>query len=92
MPSLFVKCEKCGEEFPSKIAVSTPQILQGLSLNGLDHTCPKCGTVGVFFTKDYFIPEGIEKVNRDAPSELSAAGAAQQEEAVKLSGYGVGAR
>jgi hypothetical protein len=92
MPSLFVKCEKCGEEFPSMIAVTSAQILQGLSINGLQHTCPKCGTVGQFFTKDYFIPGGIEKATPDAPAEMSAAGGAQAEESMKMSGYGVGAR
>jgi hypothetical protein len=90
MPSLFVKCRKCGEGFPSGIAIADESGLGGVTMNGLHHTCPKCSSVGEFFTADYFVPEGIKKVAAPPPDQASPATAARQEESARLAGYGVG--
>jgi hypothetical protein len=91
MPSLFVRCGECEAEFPSGITVTSEQVLQSVSMNGVHHTCPKCGAEGTFFTKDYYVPSGIEKLSEKAPEQTTASGAAAAEEALKMSGYGVGA-
>ena len=90
MPSLFVRCHSCSEEFPSGIAVSSEEALHGVAMNGLRHKCPKCGAEGQYFTGDYYVPKGIERIKEDAPDQVTPSKAAQQEEAVKMSGYGVG--
>ncbi|MCI4357237.1 MAG: hypothetical protein L3K18_08910 [Thermoplasmata archaeon] len=90
MPSLFVKCRQCHEEFPSGIALADEAGLSGVTMNGLHHTCPKCGAVGEFFTADYFVPKGIEKVVGQPPDKMTPAVAAGREETVRLAGYGVG--
>ncbi|HEV8050363.1 MAG TPA: hypothetical protein VGP88_07195 [Thermoplasmata archaeon] len=92
MPSLFARCGECETGFPSGIAVTSESALKEITMNGLHHRCPKCGADGTYFTKDYYVPSGIEKVASAPPDQTTPSGAAAQEESVKLSGYGVGAR
>ena len=91
MPSLFLKCRTCGKPVPSGLAVSEETALHAVQMNGMRHKCPNCGETGTYFTQDYFVPEGIETEAATPPDATTAAGAAQKEEMVKMSGYGVGA-
>lgn len=92
MPSLFLRCRKCGEPFPSGLAVNAESALKSVQMNGLRHKCPKCGEVATYFTQDYYVPAGID-VSSDRPPDASNVGEGQQrEERIKMSGYGVGAR
>ena len=90
MPTLFLKCRSCAKPFPSGIAVTEETALHAVQMNGMRHKCPNCGETGTYFTHDYFVPDGIEITTEDPPDSTTAAGAAQKEEMLKLSGYGVG--
>jgi len=50
---LYVKCKKCGFEFPSGIAMDK-ESFETSSLIGNNHSCPQCGTRGQYNKEDYF--------------------------------------
>lgn len=66
MPTLFVKCGKCSEEIPTPIAVAAAEFKGKLMIFGLSHRCPKCETVGQYFTRHYFAHSESELSNNDA--------------------------
>jgi hypothetical protein len=55
MPTLFVKCRKCGAEFPTPIGVTDPKFQGNLLISGLQHRCPSCHAESEYSTADYFI-------------------------------------
>ncbi|MFZ0830316.1 MAG: hypothetical protein WCB18_02455 [Thermoplasmata archaeon] len=57
MPSLFVTCHRCRFEFPTGIAITGP--IGTLSVFGLRHRCPRCGSEGAYYTQEYHFPDGF---------------------------------
>jgi hypothetical protein len=55
MPTLFLKCRKCGAEFPTPIALTEEGHRGSFMISGMSHTCPACGVVDEFYTADYFV-------------------------------------
>jgi hypothetical protein len=56
MPSLWVKCKNCGQEFASGIAVQD-EALGHVLMTDVIHACPKCGASGKYSTMDYHSPK-----------------------------------
>ncbi len=55
MPTLFVRCPRCGNRFPTPLAVASshePTLL----VTGLPLECPRCGAEARYFTKDLLSP------------------------------------
>ena len=93
MPTLLVRCQKCGEEFPTPIGV-TGTTLSGVLISGLTHRCPHCGAEGQYFTQDYHVPtETAERPETRANVAVTAPSdevrAENQVDMVKVAGYGV---
>jgi hypothetical protein len=63
VPTLFVKCRACGEEFPTPIGEpeSGPS---GVIISGLSLRCPRCNREDTYSTRDFHIPDV-----RDGPPE-----------------------
>ena len=53
MPALFVTCHRCHFEFPSGFALTGP--LGTLSVFGVRHRCPRCGTEAGYYTPEYHL-------------------------------------
>jgi hypothetical protein len=90
MPSLMLVCRNCHEEFPSGIGVSE-KALHGVTMAGLHHRCPHCGTVEHYYTNDYHAAQAPIDVIPTAQESEAAEAAQQREEANRMAGYGVGA-
>ena len=55
MPTLFLKCRKCGVEFPTPIGVTDAGLQGSIIISGLTHRCPNCGVEDQYYTTDYFV-------------------------------------
>lgn len=55
MPTLFVRCPSCHNEFPSRLAVADLR-RSGLVVSGLSLMCPSCNSQSQYYTKDLFVP------------------------------------
>jgi DNA-directed RNA polymerase subunit RPC12/RpoP len=93
MPTLFLKCRHCGEEFPSPIAV-TEAGLHDVMITGMTQACPHCGQADQYNTQDFHVPsELVDQVSPPtSPLKTDPAGVASaQTSAVagKLAGYSV---
>jgi len=71
MPSLFVTCHRCRFEFPSGIALTGP--LETLSVFGIRHRCPRCGSEAGYFTPEYHFPAHVQTPRGPAASTWYAA-------------------
>jgi hypothetical protein len=92
MPSLMLKCRRCHAEFPSGIGVNETA-LHGVTMAGLHHRCPRCGTEEEYYTNDYHLALTTSEPEHDSGAHDSEAPevAMRREEANKMSAYGVGA-
>jgi hypothetical protein len=93
MPTLFVKCRACGQEFPTPIGESEPGH-SGVIISGLSLRCPKCAAEDQYSTADFHVPVGSKSSPAEdgTPTEpdLASAHHAQQGAAQeKLAGAGV---
>ncbi|HEV2449164.1 MAG TPA: hypothetical protein VGU43_01995 [Thermoplasmata archaeon] len=91
MPSLMLSCRHCQGEFPSGIGVNE-EALHGVTMAGLHHRCPHCGTEEEYYTNDYHLALVSAHVEAHVPGEEHApAMAERREEANRMAGFGVGA-
>ena len=93
MPTLFLTCQSCHEEFPTPIGVTDPA-LTGVIISGMPHRCPACGVEGRYSTQDYHVPrETLKEVeheeNRAIEDRDHEVEAKQHVDTVRLAGYGV---
>jgi hypothetical protein len=63
MPTLFVRCDACHQEFPTPIGESKPGS-SGLIISGLKLRCPKCGQERAYDTPDFHVPNGSDPPSR----------------------------
>lgn len=93
MPTLFVKCRACGEEFPTPVAEPNTESA-GVMITGLRLRCPKCGHEDRYSTVDFHVPAGTQGppagggaiAQEDLTREHESKKEAAQE---KLAGFGV---
>jgi DNA-directed RNA polymerase subunit RPC12/RpoP len=93
MPTLFVKCRACGQEFPTPVAEPSTGAA-GVMISGLQLRCPKCGHPDQYSTADFHVAPGsggppsggggTAQENLTSEHEAKVEGAQE-----KLSGYGV---
>src|ERR1700691_4156072 len=93
MPTLCVKCRKCGTEFPTPIGEPKAGA-SGVIITNLQLRCTKCGTDDQYSTADFHVPaetSGPPAAGRSADDpDLANEHAAKQEAAQeKLAGFGV---
>lgn len=93
MPTLFLTCRSCGEEFPTPIGVTDPK-LTGVIISGMSHRCPGCGADDKFSTQDYHVPkETVQEVqaeaNRAIEDRAHEIEEKQRADTIRLAGYGV---
>lgn len=60
MPTLFVRCHRCGREFPSGIAPTDGE-LGRVELLGVLHRCPHCRDLSRYDTPEYYFPARAER-------------------------------
>lgn len=68
MPTLFVRCPSCHNEFASRLAVANLRS-SGLVVSGLSLRCPSCNSESQYYTKDLFVPAAPAE---SAPAESAA--------------------
>ena len=93
VPTLFVKCRKCGSEFATPIGEPKTGA-SGVIISGLQLRCPECGHDDQYSTADFHVPAdskgppsgGRGSAQEDRSTEHEAKQDAAQE---KLAGYGV---
>ncbi len=93
MPTLFVKCRSCGEEFPTPIGEAETGH-SGLIISGLMLRCPKCGHDDRYSTADFHLPVGdagspVEGKSTSEPNPTTDHEAVQEAAQEKLAGAGV---
>ena len=93
MPTLFVKCRSCGNEFPTPIGEPKTGS-SGVIITGLRLGCPKCGHEDTYSTADFHVPAETagapagsrDKAEEDLATEHKAKQSGAQE---KYAGLGV---
>ncbi|MCI4343217.1 MAG: CpXC domain-containing protein [Thermoplasmata archaeon] len=93
MPSLYLTCHQCHQEFVTPIAV-TEAGLHDVLITGMVHLCPHCGHPDQYFTQDYHVPAALVDQLKPPDSPLSTDHAAAEHvstevAASKLAGYSV---
>jgi hypothetical protein len=95
MPTLFLKCRSCGEEFPTPIALTDAGRQGMILITGMNHRCPKCGVEDQFSTADYFVPKKAPELDgKESPATIDGDEQADEKaelesEATRLAGLGV---
>jgi len=90
VPTLFVKCEACGGEFPTPIG-QPEGAATGIIISGLRLRCPKCGQERAYDTSDFHFPrvKGGPPPGNQAEAEENIQGedrAMAEEPATRLAG------
>lgn len=90
MPSLMLNCRSCHAEFPSGIGVNEAAI-HGVTMAGLRHRCPHCGTEEQYYTNDYHLAQAPVEAGASVQTSDAAEVGQRREEANRMAGFGVGA-
>jgi hypothetical protein len=77
MPTLFLKCHECHQEFPTPIGVAA-EAMGGFIISGITHPCPLCKAESEYVTRDYHFPEAPLAEPGDASLTLPVDGAAEE--------------
>ena len=75
MPTLFVTCSQCGNDFPTPIATDSAHT-EGVLISGLSLCCVECQATDLYFTKDFHaareVPQEPTPVTKEARAEPSS--------------------